>query len=256
MEAKLLSGKKALIIGIANENSIAYGCAKLLKAAGAEIAMTYLNDKAKVHVDKLARELQPTIYARCNVTEKDELEKVFAEINEKWHSIDIVVHSIAFAPQNDLQGPVIDCSKEGFLQAMDISCHSFLRLAKLAKPLMKNGGSLFAMSFYGSTKVVENYNIMGPVKAALEACVRYMAVELGPQKIRVTAISPGPIKTRAAGGLEDFDKLMQRAQQTSAMHTLVDIEDVGAMVAYLASDYAKNITGDTIYIDAGFHLHG
>lgn len=256
METKLLAGKKALIIGIANENSIAYGCAKMLKMAGADIAITYLNDKAKLHVDPIASELQPDIYARCNVTESGDLERVFTEIGDKWQGIDIIVHSIAFAPQNDLQGPVIDCSKEGFLLAMDISCHSFLRLAKLAKPLMKNGGSLFAMSFYGSTKVVENYNVMGPVKAALEACVRYMAVELGLQKIRVTAISPGPIKTRAAGGLEDFDKLMQRAEETSAMHTLVDIDEVGAMVAYLSSDYAKNITGDTIYIDAGFHLRG
>ncbi len=256
MEAKLLAGKRALIIGIANDSSIAYGCAKMLKAAGADIAITYLNDKAKAHVDAIAEELRPSIYARCNVTESGDLEKVFNEISDKWQGIDIIVHSIAFAPLNDLQGPVIDCSKEGFLLAMDISCHSFLRLAKLAKPLMKTGGAMFAMSFYGSTKVVENYNVMGPVKAALEACVRYMAVELGPQKIRVTAISPGPIKTRAASGLEDFDKLMQRAEQTSAMHTLVDIDDVGAMVAYLASDYAKNITGDTIYIDAGFHLLG
>jgi enoyl-[acyl-carrier protein] reductase I len=256
MEKKLLQGKKALIIGIANENSIAYGCAHMLKMAGADIAITYLNDKTKPHVDKIVETLQPSIYTRCDVTQPNELENVFNEINSTWQNIDIIIHSIAFAPKNDLQGPVIDCSKEGFLQAMDISCHSFLRLAKLAKPLMKNGGSMFAMSFYGAVKVVENYNVMGPVKAALEACVRYMAVELGPLKIRVTAISPGPVKTRAASGLEDFDKLMQRAVQESPMHSLVDIYDVGAMVTYLSSDYAKNITGDTIYIDAGFHLLG
>lgn len=256
MDAKLLAGKKALIIGVANENSIAYGCAHMLKKAGADIGMTYLNDKAKPFVDKIANELSPTIYTRCDVTKEGDLENVFQEVKSKWQNVDIIVHSIAFAPQKDLQGPVVDCSKEGFLLAMEVSCHSFLRLAKLAKPLMSHGGSLFAMSFYGSVKVVENYNLMGPVKAALESCVRYLAVELGPQKIRVTAISPGPVKTRAASGLEDFDKLMQRAEKESPMHTLVDIHDVGAMVTYLSSDYAKNITGDTIYIDAGFHLLG
>jgi enoyl-[acyl-carrier protein] reductase I len=256
MDNKLLAGKKALIIGIANENSIAYGCAHMLKEAGADVGITYLNDKAKPHVDKLAEKLSPSIYERCDVTQENDLENLFKQIEQKWQSLDIVIHSIAFAPKNDLQGKVVDCSKEGFLLAMDISCHSFLRLAKLAKPLMPHGGSMFAMSFYGAVKVVDNYNLMGPVKAALESCVRYMAVELGEQKIRVVAISPGPVKTRAASGLGDFDKLMERAIQESPMHTLVDIYDVGAMVTYLASDYAKNITGDTIYIDAGFHLRG
>lgn len=256
METKLLAGKKALIVGIANENSIAYGCAQMLKTAGAEIGITYLNDKAKPFVDELAEKLEPSIYERCDVTVEKDLEKIFEQIKQQWQSVDIIIHSIAFAPKSDLHGSIVDCSKEGFLIAMDISCHSFLRMAKLAKPLMTNGGALFAMSFYGAVKVVENYNLMGPVKAALESCVRYMAVDLGPQKIRVIAISPGPVKTRAASGLEDFDKLMQRAEQKSPMHTVVDIYDVGAMVAYLSSDYAKNITGDTIYIDAGFHLLG
>jgi enoyl-[acyl-carrier protein] reductase I len=228
----------------------------MLKSAGAEIAITYLNDKAKPHVDEIAKELQPSIYSRCDVTVENDLENLFAEIDQKWQSIDIVIHSIAFAPKKDLHGSIIDSSKEGFLLAMDISCHSFLRMAKLAKHLMKNGGSLFAMSFYGAVKVVENYNLMGPVKAALESCVRYMAVELGAHKIRVIAISPGPVKTRAASGLDEFDQLLERAQQKAPMHTLVDVIDVGSMVTYLASDYAKNITGDTIYIDAGYHLMG
>ncbi|MCS5710639.1 enoyl-ACP reductase FabI [Candidatus Berkiella aquae] len=256
MDKKLLSGKKALIVGVANENSIAYGCAQMLKTAGAEVGITYLNEKSKPFVDALAQKLEPTIYERCDVTIDNDLDNLFDKIKQKWQSVDIIIHSIAFSPKEDLHGSIVDCSKAGFLLAMDISCHSFLRMAKLAKPLMPKGGALFAMSYYGAVKVVEHYNLMGPVKAALESCVRYMAVDLGPQKIRVIALSPGPVKTRAASGLEDFDKLMQRAEQESPMHTLVDIYDVGAMVAYLSSDYAKNITGDTIYIDAGFHLLG
>lgn len=256
MDPKLLSGKKALIIGIANENSIASGCAQMLKLAGADIAVTYLNDKAKPYVDKVVESLTPSIYMRCDVTSDDDLKKLFQQIEAKWGQLDIVVHSIAFAPKQDLQGPIVECSREGFLLAMDVSCHSFLRMANLAKPLMKNGGSLFAMSFYGAEKVVENYNLMGPVKAALEASVRYMAVELGPHKIRVIALSPGPVKTRAASGLGKFDELMLRAREKSPLQTLVDINDVGAMVTFLASDYAKNITGDTIYIDGGYHIVG
>ncbi|MFI4937824.1 MAG: enoyl-ACP reductase FabI [Candidatus Berkiellales bacterium] len=256
MQSNLLKGKKALIIGIANENSIAYGCAKMLTQAGAEIAITYLNEKAKPYVDKAASELNPTIYEKCDVTNDDDLINVFKKIESQWHTLDIVIHSIAFAPKADLHGPVINCSKEGFLLAMDISCHSFLRIAKLARPLMKQGGSLFAMSFYGAQKVVQHYNMMGPVKAALEAAMRYLAAELGPENIRVIPISPGPVKTRAASGLEHFDKLLEEAQEKSPMRTLVDIEDVGAMVAYLSSDYAKTITGETIYIDAGYHLLG
>lgn len=255
MDKTLLAGKKALIVGIANESSIAYGCAKMLKSAGADIGITYLNEKAKPFVDKIADELQPSLYLKCDVT-TDDVEKMFAEIENKWQGMDILVHSIAFAPKADLQGPVVECSKEGFLLAMDISCHSFVRMANLARPLMKNGGTLFAMSFHGSQRVVKNYNLMGPVKAALESMVRYMAFELGPKNIRAICISPGPVKTRAASGIGEFDQLIQRAEKESPMHALVDIYDVGAMVTYLSTDYAKNITGDTIYIDAGFHLSG
>lgn len=256
MDTKLLSGKKALIVGIANENSIAYGCASMLKKVGAELAITYLNDKAKPFVDKVAEPLKPSIYTRCDVTHEEDINNLFKEIDSKWHQLDILIHSIAFAPKQDLQGSIINSSKEGFLLAMDISCHSFLRMAKLAKPLMKQGGSMFAMSFYGAEKVIENYNLMGPVKAALEASVRYMAVDLGAQKIRVIAISPGPVKTRAASGLDKFDELMLHAREKSPLQTLVDVFDVGAMVTFLASDYAKNITGDTIYIDGGYHIIG
>lgn len=254
MDNTLLSGKKALIIGIANDDSIAYGCARMLKAAGADLAITYLNKQSKTYVDPLMDKLSPSIYAACDVTKPEQITELFSQINDTWGHIDIIVHSIAFAPKNDLHGPLIDCSKEGFLLAMDVSCHSFIQMAHLAQPLMKNGGSLFAMSFYGAEKVVEHYNMMGPVKAALEASVRYMAAELGPKKIRVIAISPGPLKTRAASGLDQFDSLLKQAKEKSPLMSLVDINDVGAMVTFLASDYAKNITGDTIYIDSGYHI--
>lgn len=256
MDHNLLKGKKALVVGIANDSSIAYGCAKMLKIAGADLAITYLNEKAKPFVDKIADELQPSIYMPCNVTDKIQINNLFEEIISKWQEIDIFIHSVAFAPKDDLHGPVTECSKEGFLLAMEVSCYSFIEMSNLARPLMKNGGTLFAMSFHGAQQVIEHYNVMGPVKAALESTVRYMAYELGPQNIRVIAISPGPVKTRAASGLEDFDRLLQRAQQESPLKSLVDIEDVGAMVTYLSSNYAKHITGDTIYIDAGFHLIG
>ncbi len=256
MDNTLLLGKKALIVGIANNDSIAYGCARMLKAAGAEVAITYLNDKAKSFIDPIAAELKPSIYTHCDVTNHEHLVDLFAEISKTWGQIDIVIHSIAFAPKQDLQGQLVACSKEGFLLAMDISCHSFIRMANLAKPLMKDGGALFAMSFYGAEKVVEHYNLMGPVKAALEASVRYMAAELGPHNIRVIAISPGPLKTRAASGLEKFDNLIQQAKEKSPLQSQPDINDVGAMVTFLASHYAKNITGDTIYIDSGHHIIG
>lgn len=256
MDPDILKGKKALIVGIANELSIAYGCAQVFKKAGADLAITYLNDKAKPFVDKAIESLNPSIYRRCDVTNDNDVTSLFEQINTQWHSLDILIHSIAFAPKEDLQNPIVECSKDGFLMAMDISCHSFIRMAKLARPLMKNGGSLFAMSFYGAEKVVENYNIMGPVKAALESAVRYMAVELGREKIRVIAISPGPVKTRAASGLSKFDELMIKSREKSPLQTLVDINDVGSMVTFLASDYAKNITGDTIYIDGGYHIVG
>lgn len=254
MDTNLLLGKKALVIGIANDSSIAYGCARMLKAAGADLALTYLNDKAKRFVDPIADELKPSIYTHCDVTNNDDLEKLFAEIKQTWGQIDIIVHSIAFAPKLDLQGPLVDCSKDGFLMAMDISCHSFIRMAHLAKPLMPQGGVLFAMSFYGAEKVVEHYNLMGPVKAALEASVRYLAAELGPNNIRAIALSPGPLKTRAASGLDKFDELIKQAKNKSPLSSLVDINDVGAMLTFLASSYAKNITGDTIYIDSGYHI--
>jgi enoyl-[acyl-carrier protein] reductase I len=252
----MLAGKKALIIGIANEHSIAYGCAKAFRAAGCELAITYLNDKAKPYVDPLAAELTPSIYLPCDVTDEAQLAEVFSAMERQWGTVDIVLHSIAFAPKNDLHGRLTDSSREGFLQAMDISCHSFTRMARLAEPLMKNGGALLTMSYYGSEKVIPHYNLMGPVKAALESSVRYLAAELGSKRIRVLAISPGPLKTRAASGLDRFDELLAKAAKKAPLHQIVDIDDIGSATCFFASDQARHITGETIYIDAGYHIMG
>lgn len=253
---KPLGGKKGLVLGIANEHSIAYRCAKAFRALGAEVAVTYLNDKAKPYVEPLARELEAPLLLPCDVSVPGQLEGVFQAMRERWGKIDFALHAIAFAPKADLHGRLTDCSRDGFLQAMDISCHSFMRMARLAEPLMPNGGALFTMSYYGAEKVVEHYNLMGPVKAALESAVRYLAFELGPKGIRVHAISPGPVKTRAASGIDHFDELLARAAERAPARRLVDIEDVGVATAVLATDYAKLITGETVYVDGGYHVLG
>jgi enoyl-[acyl-carrier protein] reductase I len=250
----LLKGRKALVTGIANDQSIAWGCAKAFRAFGAELAVTYLNDKAKAFVEPLAEEVDASLFMPLDVRIEGQLEDVFARIEEKWGRLDACIHSIAFAPKRDLQGRVVDCSKEGFLLAMDVSCWSFIRMAKLAEPLMKEGGTLFTMTYYGSQMVVENYNLMGPVKAALESATRYLAAELGPKGIRVHAISPGPLKTRAASGITEFEALLQRAQAKAPTRSLVSIDDVGMAVAFLATNAAKLITGETLYIDGGYHI--
>jgi len=249
-----LKGKKALVVGVANDQSIAYGCAKAFHELGADLAVTYLNEKSRKFVEPLASGLKAPIFMPLDVATPGELEAVFEKIEKKWGKLDILVHSIAFAPKADLQGGLLDCSAEGFKVAMDISCHSFVRMAKLAAPLMKDGGSMFAMSYYGAQKVVANYNVMGPVKAALEASCRYLAYELGPQKIRVHAISPGPLKTRAAGGLKDFDLLLAKAARKAPVGELVDIMDVGFACAYLATPYARRLSGETLFVDGGVNI--
>jgi enoyl-[acyl-carrier protein] reductase I len=249
-----LRGQKALVLGIANKYSIAYGCARAFRKLGAELAITYLNDKARPHVEPLAKELEAPMFAPLDVRQPGQLEAVFDRVRQTWGRLDIALHSIAFAPKEDLQGGLLNCSAAGFGVAMDVSCHSFVRMARLAAPLMTEGGTLFAMTYYGSGKVVPTYSVMGPVKAALEAAVRYLAHELGPQGIRVHAVSPGPIKTRAAGGLKDFDLLLNEAAQRAPVGELVDIDDVGAAAAYLATPYARRITGSTLYVDAGLNI--
>ncbi|HTP62809.1 MAG TPA: enoyl-ACP reductase FabI, partial [Burkholderiales bacterium] len=247
----VLKGSKALVIGVANDQSIAYGCAKAFRELGADLAITYLNEKSRKFVEPLAKEVGAQILAPLDVAKPGELEAVFDKVTKEWGRLDILVHSIAWAPKDDLQGGLLDSSADGFKQAMDISCHSFVRMARLAAPLMKDGGAMFAMSYYGANKVVPNYNLMGPVKAALEACCRYLAYELGGRGIRVHAISPGPLKTRAASGLKDFERLLHDAAQRAPLGELVDIMDVGFTCAYLATPYARRLSGETLYVDGG-----
>ncbi len=252
----LLAGKSALVVGIANENSIAYGCAKAFRTLGAELAITYLNDKAKPHVAPLAEALGAPVIMPLDVRSDDQLDALFAAVKARWGALDVLVHSIAYAPKADLHGRLVDSSRDGFLEAIDVSCHSFVRMARRAAALMPNGGTLITMSYYGAEKVIPDYNLMGPVKAALEAAVRYLAFELGPQGIRVHAVSPGPLKTRAASGLKGFDRLLSDAVMRAPTHSLVSIDDVGAATAFLATPYAKLVTGGTIYIDGGYNIIG
>ncbi|WP_414464005.1 enoyl-ACP reductase FabI [Hyphomicrobium sp. DY-1] len=251
-----LTGKKGLVVGIANEHSIAYGCAKAFRNAGADLAITYLNAKAEPYVCPLAEELKSPIIVPCDVRDPGQLEAVFARIEKEWGKLDFLLHSIAFAPKDDLHSRVVDCSQAGFSLAMDVSCHSFIRMAHLAEPLMKDGGCLLTVTFYGSEKVVDEYNLMGPVKAALESSVRYMAAELGKKNIRVHALSPGPLKTRAASGIDRFDELLDRTRERMPDHQLVSIDDVGNVAAFLADDNAKALTGNLEYIDGGYHILG
>jgi enoyl-[acyl-carrier protein] reductase I len=253
-KAKLLEGKRGLIAGIANEHSIAWGCAAAFRALGAELAVTYLNEKARKYVEPLAHELEAPIMMPLDVSKSGELEAVFARIAEEWGELDFVVHSLAFSPKDTLCGRVIDAPREGFLTTMDVSVWSFIRMAHLAEPLMPRGGTLFTMTYYGSHMVVENYNIMGVAKAALESAVRYIAAEVGPKGIRVHAISPGPLATRAASGIPEFDELLQKAQAKAPARSLVSVMDVGLATAFLAHDAARLITGDTLYIDGGYHV--
>jgi enoyl-[acyl-carrier protein] reductase I len=254
VKAKLLEGKRGLVVGIANDHSIAWGCAKAFRAFGAEVAVTYLNDKAKKHVEPLARELETPIFMPLDVNAPGEMEAVFERIDNEWGQLDFVVHSIAFSPKDALHGRVTDASREGFLATLDVSCWTFIRMAHLAEPLMRQGGTLFTMTYYGSQMVVKNYNIMGVAKAALESAVRYLAAELGPKGIRVHAISPGPLATRAASGIPEFDALLDKAKAKAPARTLVSIDDVGVATAFLAHDAARLLTGETLYIDGGYHI--
>ncbi|WP_407178671.1 enoyl-ACP reductase FabI [Bradyrhizobium sp. STM 3562] len=249
-----LTGRKGLIVGIANDQSIAWGCAKAFRALGAELAVTYLNDCAKGFVEPLARELDALIFMPLDVSVEGQTEQVFERIEKEWGQLDILLHSIAFSPKEALHGRVIDVGRDGFLKTLEISCWSFMRMAHLAEPLMKNGGTMFTMTYYGSRMVVENYNVMGVAKAALEAAVRYIAAEVGPKGIRVHAISPGPLATRAASGIPEFDELLDKAQSKAPARSLVSIDDVGAATAFLALDGAKLITGGVTYIDGGYHI--
>ncbi|SHK21882.1 Enoyl-[acyl-carrier-protein] reductase [NADH] [Roseomonas rosea] len=249
-----LTGKRGLVVGIANEHSIAYGCARAFRDAGAELAVTYVNAKAELYVRPLAESLDTPIIVPCDVREPGQLEAVFDQIASTWGRLDFLFHSIAFAPREDLQTGLVNCSAEGFALAMDVSCHSFIRMAKLALPLMTEGGSLQTVSFYGADRVVENYNLMGPVKAALESTVRALAADLAPRGVHVHALSAGPVKTRAASGIDRFDELLDRVRERTPANRLVTIEQIGRVAAFLAGEAAAPLTGSVTYADQGFHI--
>jgi len=247
-----LEGKTALVVGIANDQSIAWGCARAFAAEGADLAITWLNEKAERHVRPLADAAGAAIAMPLDVREPGQLDAAFDAVAERWGRLDILLHSIAFAPKADLHGRVVDCSAEGFALAMDVSVHSFLRMIRRAEPLMANGGSCLTVSFQGATRVVEHYNLMGPVKAALESAVRYAAAELGPKGIRVNALSPGPMMTCAASGIDAFDELLDAAAAKAPTHQLATLDDVGAYSAFLAGEGARNVTGVVHPIDGGY----
>jgi len=249
----MLKGLRGLVVGVANEHSIAYGCAAKLRGFGAELALTYLDDRSLKYVQPLAEKLEANLLLPLDVEKPGAMEAVFERIGKEWGRLDFIIHSIAFAPRADLHGRVVDCSREGFLQAMNVSCYSFIEMARLAEPLMTHGGSMLTMSYYGADKVVNHYNLMGPVKSALQATARYLAAELGDKGIRVYAVSPGPLKTRAASGIAEFDELVDAAVRRSPAHRLVDIAEVGRVVAFLVGGGASGMTGDTIYVDGGLH---
>lgn len=252
----MLRGKRGLVVGVANEHSIAFGCASKLRAFGAELAITYANEKSEKYVRPLAEQIQANLIMPLNVEHPRELEAAFDQIRAEWGRLDFLIHSVAFAPPDDLHGRVLDCSLAGFQQAMHISCYSFIEMARLAEPLMTQRGAILTMSYHGADKVVNHYNVMGPVKAALQATVRYLSAELGDKGIRVYAVSPGPLKTRAASGIAQFDELVDAAVARSPEHRLVDIAEVGRVVAFLVGGGASGMTGDTIYVDAGLHNMG
>lgn len=256
MERIDLEGRKGLVVGIANEHSLAWSAAQHFRNAGAELALTYLNDKARPHVEPLAQELDAGLFLPCDVTMRGQLDAVFETIGERWGRLDFLFHSIAWARKEELHGRLTDCSAEGFAESMVISCHSLIRMAHLAEPLMDRGGSIMTLSYFGAEKVVDHYNVMGPVKAALEASVRYLAHELGRGNIRVNAISAGAVQTRAASGIEHFDELLNESARRAPLRRAVDACEIGRTALVLASDYTTAITGEVLYVDAGFHNAG
>jgi enoyl-[acyl-carrier protein] reductase I len=253
-----LQGKRALIVGLASNRSIAYGIAKAMHREGAELALTYQNDKLKSRVEKLGAEIGCEIYMPCDVSSDEEIERVFSELGKRWDGLDSIVHSVAYAPREALQGSFLDgLTRERFNIAHEISSYSFAALAKAGRPLMQGrSGSLLTLSYLGAERVTPHYNVMGLAKASLEAAVRYLTTTLGPEGTRVNAISAGPIKTLAASGISDFKRLLETSAQATPLRRNVTIEDVGNSAAFLCSDLAAGITGEIIYVDAGYHILG
>ena len=252
----LMKGKRGLIMGVANNRSIAWGIAKAVAAQGAEVALTYQGDALKKRVVPLAAELGSDVVLPCDVTDPASMDAVFAALQEKWGRLDFLVHAIAFADKAELDGRYVDTSEKNFTQSMLISCYSFTALARRAEKLMTDGGSMLTLSYYGAEKVMPHYNVMGVAKAALEASVRYLAADLGRQNIRVNAISAGPIKTLAASGISDFRYILKWNEYNSALRRSVTIEEVGGAGLYLLSDLGRAVTGEVHHVDAGYHVQG
>tara|TARA_B100001248_G_scaffold261706_1_gene253765 strand:+ start:5771 stop:6529 length:759 start_codon:yes stop_codon:yes gene_type:complete len=249
-----LNDKNIVIIGVANERSIASFIAKDMQKKGANIALSFLNEKLQPRVEALAKEVHADYLAELDVLKEGSVKNFFQGLEKKWNRIDGIVHSIAFANKEDLEGRFIDTSAEGFSLALRVSAHSLLEITKHAEAQMREGGSVITLSYIGSQKVIPNYNLMGVAKAALEASARYMAYDLGPKKIRVNAISAGPIKTLSAAGIRDFRKMLSSAAESVPLKENISGESVAAMASFLASDEAKHITGECIYVDSGAHI--
>ncbi len=252
----LMAGKRGLVMGIANNRSIAWGIAKAAAAQGAELALTYQGEALKKRVEPLAAELGSSVVLPCDVSDAGSMDAVFADLKERWGRLDFLVHAIAFSDKNELDGRYVDTSEKNFSQTMLISCYSFTALAQRAEKLMSDGGSLLTLTYYGAEKVMPHYNVMGIAKAALEASVRYLAADLGRGGIRVNAISAGPIKTLAASGIADFRYILKWNEYNSALRRTVTIEDVGAAGLYLLSDLSRGVTGEIHHVDAGYHVQG
>ncbi len=253
-----LAGKKAIVFGVANERSLAWASAQQLADQGAEVALTYQGEALERRVRPLAEKINAKLIIPCDVTQESSIQAAFQQIQDQWGELSVLVHSIAFAQKEDLEGRFIDTSKSGFLKAMEISAYSLVELARQAEPLMKDqtDGSIVTMSYYGAEKVIPNYNVMGVAKATLEACVRYLAFDLGPRKIRVNAISAGPVKTLAAAGIRGFKGMLAEAQEKTPLKENIDASDVGALCAFLSGPGGRHITGSTYYVDSGAHIMG
>jgi enoyl-[acyl-carrier protein] reductase I len=253
---RVLAGKRGLILGVANNRSIAWGIAKAARAQGAELALTYQGDALKKRVEPLAAELDAAVVGHCDVTEPATIDAVFAETERRLGSLDFVAHCIAFSDKDELTGRYIDTSEGNFTKSLLVSCYSFTSIAQRAERLMSGGGSLLTLTYYGAEKWMPHYNVMGVAKAALEASVRYLAADLGPQNIRVNAISAGPIKTLAASGIGDFRYILKWNEFNSPLRRTVTIEEVGETAAYLFSDMSRGVTGEILHVDAGYHVVG
>jgi enoyl-[acyl-carrier protein] reductase I len=252
----LMRGKRGLIMGVANNRSIAWGIAKSCRAQGAELAFTYQGDSLKKRVEPLAEELGGVVVGHCDVTDAATIDAVFGEIAARWGSLDFVVHAIAFSDKDQLTGRYVDCTAENFARTLQISCYSFTAIAQRAEKLMPNGGSLLTLTYYGAEKWMPHYNVMGVAKAALEASVRYLAADLGAKNIRVNALSAGPIRTLAAAGIGDFRYILKWNELNSPLRRTVSIEEVGDAAIYFLSDLARGVTGEVHHVDAGYHIVG